>query len=343
MTSIGTYGFINAKVRAMRSFLLTAALYRSMIEAKSYQELLAVLSKTDYNKMIDRLESSETVAFEKIFLSEEIYRLQKIANLCKNDLHQLTLLCLERYDVEKMKTILRQWHKKEKTHVQIHEEKIIYHLPVDAILSTDSLEGIILLLEGTPFQQTLSRSVQVYKDRKTTFPLELALDKDYFDRVWQTIEKLNRRDRQIAQRIFGIEIDLKNLDWINRFRTYYDASSAEIGSFLLPHGYRLGSEEIQTVLAKKNISEILSKITHGIPVLLTEKTEETSLSQMIEHFLYQVLSSEAKRAFSGFPFSIGTILGYMILQRIESKNLKTLIYAKLYHLPSTQIEGLLVL
>ncbi|MCJ7812820.1 V-type ATPase subunit [bacterium] len=327
----------------MRSFLLTAALYRSMIEAKGYREILAVLSKTNYQGMVNQLESSETWAFEKIFLSEEIHRLQKIAKLCKNDPHQMTLLCIERYDVEKMKVLLRLWHKKEKTNAHIYEEKIVYHLPVNAILSTENLEEIILLLEGTPFQQILSRFIQMYKDRKTIFPLELALDKDYFERIWQATAKLNQRDRRIAQRLFGIEIDLTNLDWMNRFRTYYNTSSAEIGSFLLPHGYQLGSEEIQTVLEKKNIAEILTKINGGIHASLTEEREEISLSQMIEYFLYRVLSSEAKHAFSEFPFSIGAILGYMVLQRIESKNLKTLIYAKSYHLPSAQIESLLVL
>ncbi len=343
MTSIGTYGFVNAKVRAMRSFLLTAALYRSMIETRSFRELLGVLSKTDYQKMIKQLESSGPLAIEHILLTEEIHRLQKIARFSKNDPHQMVRLFLERYDVEKLKTLLRLWHKKGGINTQIFEKRIVYDLPMDAILKAENLEGIVLLLEGTPFQDILEKHIQDYKEQKTVFPLELALDKEYYGRLWQTTTKLNRRDRRIAQRLFGIEIDLKNLDWINRFRTYYQTPASEIESYLLPHGYRLGSEQLQTVFGGGNVTEIITKIIRGSAFSLPKELDENTVSQIIENFLYQILAFEAKRAFSEFPFSIGSILGYMILQRMESKNLKTIIYAKSYNLPAEKIEDHLVL
>ncbi|MBN2029657.1 V-type ATPase subunit [bacterium] len=343
MTSIGTYGLVNAKVRAMRSFLLTTALYRSMIEAQSFRELLNVLSKTDYQKLIKQLESSDPLAIERILLTEEIHRLQKIARISKNDPHQMVQLFIEKYDVEKLKTLLRLWHKKGEKNTKIYEKKIVYDLPVDAILSAKDAGEIVLLLEGTPFQKTLEKHIAEYNEQKTVFPLELALDKDYYSRLWHTATKLNRRDRRIAQRLFGIEIDLKNLDWINRFRTYYDTPSSEIESYLLPHGYRLGSKEFQTVFGGGNVSKILIKIIDGSDLSLPEELGENTVSQIIEHFLYQVLAVEAKRAFSEFPFSIGAILGFMVLQRIESKNLKTLIYAKSYNLPPDKIEDHLVL
>ncbi len=327
----------------MRSYLLTAALYRSMIESRSFRELLDVLSKTDYQKIIKQLESSGPLTIEYILLTEEIHRLQKIARFSKQDPHQMVELFLERYDVEKLKTLLRLWHKKGETNTHIYKKKIVYDLPVDAILTAENLEGIVLLLEGTPFQNILEKHIQDYKEQKTVFPLELALDKEYYGRLWQTATTLNRRDRRIAQRLFGIEIDLKNLDWINRFRTYYQTPASEIQSYLLPHGYRLGSEEFQTVFGGENVTKILTKIIQGSALSLPEELDEKTVSQIIENFLYQILAVEAKRAFSEFPFSIGSILGYMILQRIESKNLKTIIYAKSYHLPPAKIEDHLVL
>ena len=91
------------------------------------------------------------------------------------------------------------------------------------------------------------------------------------------------------------------------------------------------------------MTEILTKIIRGSALSLPGELDENAVSQIIENFLYHVLAVEAKHAFSEFPFSIGSILGYMILQRIESKNLKTIIYAKSYNLPASKIEDHLVL
>jgi len=48
----------------------------------------------------------------------------------------------------------------------------------------------------------------------------------------------------------------------------------------------------------------------------------------IENFLYEILLKEVKTALGGDPFTIGTVLGYLILKRRETKNIISLLYAK---------------
>jgi len=76
---------------------------------------------------------------------------------------------------------------------------------------------------------------------------------------------------------------------------------------------------------------------------LQEFSQEESDLNSVERILYHILLLEAKRAFREFPFSIGSILGYIVLLQIETKNLKTLYEAKMYKLSSQQAEDLLVL
>lgn len=343
MSSIRKYGFINAKVRAMRSFLLTESLYRSMVASRDIKEIFSLLSQTRFRRAVERLESPNAIAMERELFLEEIYQLRAIEKFCSGDVHKFFLLLLERYDGEKLKILLRMWHRKCEEDQMVIREKIVYDIPVDAIISSENLSEIVELLTDTPFRRVLDTTSELYRERKTLFPLELAIDRDIFRRLWESIESLNRRDRQIVRRFVGIEIDLKNLDWISRYREYYKLSPSEITELLLPHGYRLDSKEIRDVVAGRSVVEALKDVGKGMQVPFSEDREGVLVLDALERFIYQVLLSEAKRAFGEFPFSIGAILGYFYLMRIETKNILSLLQAKEYQLSPQQTEAFLVL
>ena len=91
-----------------------------------------------------------------------------------------------------------------------------------------------------------------------------------------------------------------------------------------------------------SVGEMMKEILHGLKAdLLFDPKQEFAL-EMLDRFLYQFLLAEAKRAFAGFPFSIGAILGYYYLMRIEMKNIRTLLEAKVYEMPPDEIEPMLI-
>ena len=91
-----------------------------------------------------------------------------------------------------------------------------------------------------------------------------------------------------------------------------------------------------------SIGQMMKEILHGLKAdMLFDPKQEFAL-EMLDRFLYQFLLEEAKRAYSGFPFSIGAILGYYFLMRIEMKNLRTLLEAKVYEMKPEEIESMLI-
>ena len=81
----------------------------------------------------------------------------------------------------------------------------------------------------------------------------------------------------------------------------------------------------------------------GFEVPSGEQGNENTTLEIMEKFLYQILLGEAEKAFAQFPFSIGAIFGYFYLIRIETRNIRTLIHAKIYGLPPQAVESLLVM
>ena len=343
MSSIGTYGFINAKVRAMRSFLLTESVYRMMAGSQSLKEMLTILSQTRFRKLVEKLKSEDITEIEQALIQEEIGQLRAIEKNSSGMVCRLVSLFLERYEGERLKALLRRWHHKKEGEIPVFQDKIFYDFPVESIILAGQIEEVVSLLEGTPFQKILADVAAIYKERKSLFPLELAIDRDLFDRLWRAIEPLNSKDRHIANKLLGIEIDLKNLNWIGRFKHYYNILPATLPDFLLPHGYRLRSGEIQRVVTGGSVSEVLTDVARGAGITFPEEQERGTDFDALERFLYQVLYVEARRAFGEFPFSIGAIFGYFYLMRIETKNIRTLLQAKAYELSNQEIEAHLVL
>jgi len=343
VTSIGTYGFINAKVRAMRSFLLDKSDYQALTKAENIDELFSILSKTHYRNVIEKLESREPALVEQAFFLGGIERLKLLGKSSKGNVRKIIVSLFDRYEGERLKIILRCWHKKDEKIIELYRSKIIYDFPVDTIISAGDITEVVALLKGTPFYNVLAKEITAYLEHKTLFPLELAVDRDYFTRFWKTAESLSSKDKLIVSRLVGLEIDILNLNWMGRFKKYYDISSTDIIEMLLPYGYRIKSGEIQDVLAGGSVKRLLEKVMGSPTSFLPEEVqgEESSL-ELMERVLYQVLLSEANRAFGQFPFTIGVIMGYFILIRIEIKNIRTLIEAKMYGLSPDETEALLI-
>jgi V/A-type H+-transporting ATPase subunit C len=343
MASVGTYGFINAKVRAMRSYLLSALVYRSLAASKDIKDLFSLLSQTRYRKLVEELGSQTIEDLERALFWEEIEQLRIIEKFSKGRSRTVIRLFLERYDSERVKKLLRVWHSQDIRKPDEFKQQIVFDLPVDQLLSTSSLSDWVDLLDGTPFKKVIEQEVPVYEEHKNLFRLEIALDRDYYGRLWKMIGSLSGIDRRIAQRLVGIEIDLRNLDWIVRFRKYYQLGLAEIVELLLPYGLYLGDEGVQQIASGENLIPVLSRLAKGLRLPLLEDQEGAPALEAIERFLYQVILMEVNRSFREFPLSIGSILGYYYLVRIEVKNLRTLVEAKRFGLTPQKTESLLVM
>ena len=343
MSSIGQYGFINAKVRAMRSFILAESVLHSMAAADSLQDILTILSQTRFKNLVEKIHHQEQSEIELLLLGEEIKPLQIIRKYSKGVVQTLISLLIETYDIEKLKVILRRWYRPMGMEPDIFREKILYDFPIDAMLAAESFEEFVHFLAETPFRTVLSGSRKEYESSHTLFSVELALDRDWVSRLWQYTESLNTKDRLITRKLLGLEIDLKNLNWIERYRTYYGMHATDISHRILPFGYHFGEADIQRILTQENILAATDGLIDGTGLNIPKKEVPSFHLETLENSLYHLLVREAHRAFQGFPFSIGSIIGFYILNRIEMKNIRTLLHTKWYGLPAEQAEALLIL
>jgi V/A-type H+-transporting ATPase subunit C len=332
---------VNAKVRAMRSQFLNESQYRELIDTKSLREFWSLLSRTRYASLVEKVNYQEPAQVEISFLLAEVQQLRQIRKYCRKKTMEIINRLMERYDGEKLKIILRSWYRQGRGADAIFPEPILTDFPIRKLVESKNIHEFILSLEGSVFQRVLISVQRDYIETKSLFPLELAIDRHIYQRLLDMKSFLNARDRRILERLIGIEIDLKNLEWIGRFKKYYDLTSAQIADYLLPYGYRLGVNQIRESLAGESLSSVLVQIIRGMRVDMPAEIEEDFALEALDQFLKDVLMREARRVFGEFPFSVGSILGYFYLMRLELNNLRTLVQAKLYEYPPERTENLL--
>ena len=342
MGAIGTYGFVNAKVRAMRSFLLDSAAYQRMAETPNLKDFFSVLSQTSYHDVVEKIETESPIEIEKEFIREEFRRGRILEKNSRGQVRKMIVLFLERFDVQKVQQLLRIWYHKESDETVVIKDRVVYDIPWDSIASADNLEEIAEQLNGTPFSKIISNTIPDYEKSQSIFSIELAIERDYFERLRIFTNLLRKKDMQIARKIFGIEVDIRNLGWLSRFQKYYQIAYKDLQNLLLPHGYRLGEEDVREISSREIEIDMFQRVIPGFPKEFFQEPMNEENFQQIEHFLNRILLAQARKLFIEFPFSIGSLLGYLVLLEIETKNLICLLQAKLYGLSAQDSLDLLI-
>jgi V/A-type H+/Na+-transporting ATPase subunit C len=264
-----------------------------------------------------------------------------VLKYAKGDSKSFLALLLERYDVERLKAALRLRHAGAGAGAPTGSTAVL-DFPIQALMTAASFADAAALLKNTPYGEALASSAAEVEARGTLFPAELAIDRTLFGRIWEAGNALSARDRAIVRRLVGIEIDIKNLDWLSRFRGYYNLAFTEIEDLLLPFGSRLDAKTLRKMVSEDRVADAVVRAGRGTGVPTPESDGSAAKIDGLERFLSAALLAEAGRAFRGNPLSIGSMLGYFYCLRAETGNLRTLFAGKRLGLEAQQIEPFLV-
>lgn len=330
MLDLTKYSFANAKIRAMLSRLLDTDYFKRLIETEDVYEALDLLKNTSYKSIAETgKEELSLERLEKELTLNDLHIYKKVyAMLPTNAEKNFVALMTQRFEIDELKVVLRAWHKKMEVELSdyILEEKVIFDIDFKKIISCQNIEEIILLLDETPYKKPLLKAKDKFKERNSLFYLESAMDIDYYQRLALACEKFSSYDRKVSSKILGIEIDIENINSLIRLRKYYSLSMAAMMDVVIPGGEKIDKESVRSFYTTDGLSKIVEGVAFG-PYAKVKELAEANI-YFIENFLYEILLKEVRKVLAGFPFTIGTIIGYLILKRRETKNLVSLVYAK---------------
>jgi len=358
-SAVASYAFINAKLRGRLSRIIPHTTLMNMVHARSLEEAVHVLDETSYAPVVHVYEQTGDILLTEL----EIERLNRagledirryVTQFGRTDVAGFVTMLLMRFEIWAVKSALRLWFERTVRGRSI-EGKVSYLIrgegsDIESIVNATDTAGIVDLLSGRPFSTVIEKTIGTVENTRSLFDIEIALDRWYYRALTDATSQLSSRDRPIARRLIGMEIDTINVNWVVRLRMFYSGDSARTvgGAQLLTGGSIVDGKTLDSAMAAQNPAEPLTgRISSRVGVPATEENTadhgDAAIRSLafLESLLQQMLLGESRRILGGYPFTIGVILSYFILSRQEARSITTVLNGKYYQLSPERIGGLL--
>jgi V/A-type H+-transporting ATPase subunit C len=341
---VAKYSLVNAKIRSRLSALLPPETIARCASARDLTEFYATLAGTVYEPVLSRPEVAlDPRVAERLLVEQEVQWHTELIKDVRDPERALVAALLEKYELENLKAALRirEGDRSKEDLKYIIRKNLPHALPYQSIAEARTLDDVLAYLVGTPYLLPLRSSLDEYKQRGTLFPVEIALELDFYRRIKSKVEALGRGDKPIARRLIGLEIDIKNISWLMRLKFYYHVPTGDLIEYNIPGGYRLTSERMRHAFVADSMKDVLSAAlerSFSPAADLMRHEEDLGKLYLLEIILWNYLVHEARKTFGGFPFTIGTVLSYLILKRTEIRNLITILNGKVLKLDKSDID-----
>ena len=355
-SAIKKYAFINAKLRARLSKNISDALFEEMIKAKSFLETIEFLRDTPYSTIYSVYsETGDLLTAEKEILKKEIALFTELFKYVDSKTGEYIKALALRYEINNLKNCIRLFYDRfirgrdisMQTPYLIHE-KFVHPYSCDRIVHASSNGELVEALKGTPYYEIVKATIIELDKTSTVFPIEIALDRFYYDNVFNQISLcLSKKDQKIALKVFYLDIDVENIGRMVRFKHFYTLDANSALQYIIPYGIvPLNINAFKRLYDNEDVSGFLSALMEKSDSSLkslfdTELRERSSRLLLIEKITEQILLYEARKILFRPPFTIGIILTYFILKQHEMKKIMTILNAKNYNSQPERISGLL--
>jgi len=352
--SLSKYSFINAKLRARISKILPDEAFTRLAKAPALDEALAVLRETafaDLEAIYSSTGDLKQAEFQLLRDEIDLYRNLK-QHLHKNSL-QLVDSMLYQFEIDNLKNAIRLNFDrricKRSIDAGVHYilyDRIIHDIPMDIIINADDFDEIAGVCLGTPYSGIVKKYAHTVESKGSLFRMEIAFDHFYYENLLTAIDKLDSGDRAIAVRLIGVEIDLQNINWVIRFKKFYDLPLDAVLATIVPGGFNLDRAVIAELYKAQNVESVLQGFVKtkypALSTLLTAQTSDsTSRLLLIRRMLQEIIRHEIQHILVGYPFTVGIILSYFILKQDELRKIRMILNAKQYGIPQERIESMI--
>lgn len=339
------YSGITTKVRAMESRLLKPEQFRELAEQEDVRSAADYLKEQPaYAEVFDGLDDTKLHRgyIEQILTQSEYQDFTRLYRFSSMKQRKFLDLYFKHYEVEVIKKLLRHMlgGREGQTDLSMFQGFFEKHseLDLETLCRAKNFSEFTEALEGTVYGKLLSQMQE--KGQTGLFDCELKLDLFYFQLLWKLRNKLlSKTERKILDDCFGSRLDLLNIQWICRARSFYRLSQAEIYALLIPVHYRLRADKVKLLVEAEDDAKffaVLRETPYG-------KQEELQTGQMpdIQLLSNQMLNRIYGRTGHCYPHSPAVLDSYLYRKELEMRKIVTALEGIRYGLPASEIMGLL--
>ncbi len=343
--------FLNAKIRGLKSKLLTPEEFNALVGSKTLQAMIRILSYTDYSKYIAKqagVELSEREV-DRLLNKAFIDAIESIRIVSPPEIRSLLTVIRLKYEAAVLKALLRLKYSGEPV-----QKALMYMVPVGLfsektileLLSKGTLKSMIEAIPDEGYRNILTSVWRDFEREKTLLPLELALDYYTFTRMVNSARRILTPDDYLAiYNYLGRMIDATNINIILRSKLS-NLNPVEIQKMIVREGRYIKKDVLLSAIRSRNIEEAIKHFM--IPPfdyylsMGWKKYQAKKEFYLIENMLEKSIYDKAKLVLGTYPFQIQTPLAFIDLKFYEVNNIKTILIALLEGIPPSEIKDYLI-
>lgn len=325
------YGYVNARVRGMKSRLMDQSALEEMIMQPDIPSLIALLEKTPYRDDITeaKIQYSGVLCIEQALRKNFTRTFRRILEFVRGtEAEQYIRIFLHRWDVQNIKSILRG----KNIHVTSDEIRDclvpageLDEITLSELIKQPDIRAVIDLLAtwGIGYARPLTASFSEFHEKGDLGILECALDKYYYLDALETVRKPSYNNDLIAG-LLRTEIDIVNIKTVLRMiRDRVDDDVA--AGFLIEGGKALDTEALREILATRAIDKAVAALENTPYHFLSEVQGGAAPDLKISAFekkLEKFLTMKGVWAFHFDPLSVASVIGYFWAKYNEITNIR---------------------
>lgn len=345
------YGYVNARIRGMKSRLLDKKALENLIFKPDIDSLIAELEKTPYRPEITAAKSQFSgIACIEHALRENLTRTyRKIHGFVEStDGERFLSVFLQRWDVQNIKTVLRG------KAVHMTPEDIqsciipagdLDEVTINEMIRQTDIRAVIDLLATWEigFSRPLTEAYPEYVKKEDLMILESALDRYYYANALGLVRG-NGPDETLIRNIITTEIDTINIKTVLRLiRDKIDPPESR--RFFLEGGREFDIPRLMAIMERRSVQGVMEELALSSFYFL-EKGSDTYLKtgkiSVYEKELDRFLIKNGVHAFFHDPLSIASAVGYFWAKYNETINIRIISRCKTAELSDAELTEELI-
>lgn len=343
-----TYGYANARVKAMESKLVGKDTIAEMQRVTDIPSLLAILLQTDYKDSIEEFGGvgSRARLIDFALNKNLAQSLEKLARVTPDDDKYTITRLVGRWDVHNIKMVIYALANRlryEDISEYLISSPSMSEAALREALSEHSVEAALSKLEfhAPQHKREILAAHQAYRKTSNLTEVNAAIDRESFNMLGETITELESTSREAAY-IIKLDITMRNVLTLLRAKRY-SVQTDQVRQLLIDHGVVQTNDLITAYDSNADVGSLAStfKVFDLKDALAAY---EASQSKRMIFFEISMRNEIFKRALSLLRHSVlsfNVLIGFLYLKEIEVSTIRVIANSKAYGLEKAEIDRMI--
>jgi V/A-type H+/Na+-transporting ATPase subunit C len=326
MSGITDYAYINARVAAMATGLISQQQFKELAQ----QPLGQMRLETALDELLNNTDL-DIIHIEQFWFNRLLNEFNILIRPLRGSARDFLIYWFRKTEVKQLKTVIRGKLSNLPAETIIKQLVPLGHLaklPFEQLVRAEDILELLRQLDNTPYIKLARQAKQFFEQQQQLYALDATIDRFYLQGLVQQMTALPPRQQARIAPLMTLLLNQFNLLWLMRYRFTYQLSAAETYYLLIPSPFGLARTSLQNLAELSNLADVIAQLPESVKLIIKDATTIVAIEQ---HF-NRALEQQARTTLQQENFTLAKVFAYVLLRELEMRRILAIIQGKRLHL-----------